>query len=93
MRKTVFGFTVIPLRFALSSLGALLFALSSPAEAQQAKKIPRIGYLAPGSRSSESIRIEAFRQALHDLGYVERKNIIIEYRFAEGSSSASRSCR
>jgi putative ABC transport system substrate-binding protein len=62
----------------------LLFALGFSAAAQQPAKIPRIGYLAPGSRSSESIRIEAFRQALHELGYVERKNIIIEYRFAEG---------
>jgi putative ABC transport system substrate-binding protein len=53
------------------------------ADAQQTKKIPRIGYLAPGSRSSESSRIEVFSQALRALGYVEGKNIIIEYRFAE----------
>jgi putative ABC transport system substrate-binding protein len=84
VRKRFFGLTLGSLLFALSTLSALLFALGFSAAAQQPAKIPRIGYLAPGSRSSESIRIEAFRQALHELGYVERKNIIIEYRFAEG---------
>ena len=54
------------------------------ADAQQKKEIPRIGYLAPGFRSSESGRIEAFSQSLRDLGYIERKSIVIEYRFAEG---------
>jgi putative tryptophan/tyrosine transport system substrate-binding protein len=69
--------------FALS-LGALLFALCSSAEAQQPKKIPRIGYLALGSPSGNPFRIEAFRQGLRELGYVEGKNIIVEYRYAEG---------
>jgi len=51
------------------------------ARAQQAEKVPKIGYLAP---SSASARAEVFRQGLRELGYVEGKNIVIEYRFAEG---------
>jgi len=66
------------------ALSALLFALSVSAQAQQAGKIPRIGYLAASSLSGQSARIEAFRQGLRELGYVEGKNIVIEYRSAEG---------
>src|SRR5262245_9819292 len=55
-------------------------------EADQAKKIPQIGYLSAGSRSSMSAaRTEAFRQGLRDLGYVEGRNLVIEWRFAEGN--------
>src|SRR5215475_7498547 len=61
----------------------LLFALCLSAEAQQPTKIARIGYLSPGDPVSRTYRIEAFRQGLKELGYVEGKNIIIEYRFAE----------
>ena len=46
-------------------------------------KIPRIGYLSAASLSTSPARIEAFLQGLRDLGYVEGKNIVIEYRFAE----------
>ena len=49
-----------------------------------AKKVPRIGYLAAASLSAFATRTEAFRQGLRELGYVEGKNIIIEYRYAEG---------
>jgi putative ABC transport system substrate-binding protein len=56
----------------------------SLAQAQQAGKIPRIGYLLGPSLSSLAARIEAFRQGLRELGYVEGKNIVIEYRSAEG---------
>ena len=68
------------------ALCALLFALCISAEAQQPTKIPRIGYLTGGSlfSSSTSARIEAFRQGLRELGYVEGKKIVIEYRYAEG---------
>jgi len=66
------------------ALSAVLFALSVSAQAQQAGKIPRIGYLAASSLSGQSARIEAFRQGLRELGYVEGKNIVIEYRSAEG---------
>ena len=65
-------------------LCALLFTLSLPAQAQQPTKIPHIGFLASASRSSISDRIEAFHQGLRELGYIEGKNILIEYRFAEG---------
>jgi putative ABC transport system substrate-binding protein len=62
----------------------MLLALPFPARAQQPKKIPRIGYLGASSASAASVRVEAFRQGLRELGYVEGKNIVIEYRFAEG---------
>ena len=64
--------------------GGMLLALSFPAQAQQAKKAPSIGYLSTGSPSSSTQTIEAFRQGLHELGYAEGKNITIEYRFAKG---------
>jgi putative ABC transport system substrate-binding protein len=72
------------LRFLISGLCALLFALSVPAQAQQAKKIPRIGFLSSGTPSTSSPYRDAFQQGLRGLGYVEGKNILIEYRFAEG---------
>jgi putative ABC transport system substrate-binding protein len=63
---------------------AMLLALPFPAQAQQQTKIPRIGYLVGPSLSVGSARYEAFRQGLRELGYVEGKNIVIEYRSAEG---------
>src|SRR5258705_13934080 len=54
------------------------------ANAQQPKKVPRIGYLVAGSASSISTYIEAFRKGLRELGYIDGKNILIEYRYAEG---------
>ena len=62
----------------------MLFALCVPAEAQQPTKVPRIGSLYAGDPSTQSARIEAFRQGLRDLGYVEGKNIVVEYRYADG---------
>ena len=68
-----------------SILGAVvLLAVSVIAEAQQPKKVPRIGYLTGSSLPANSRRTEAFRQGLRDLGYVEGKNIVIEWRAAEG---------
>jgi putative ABC transport system substrate-binding protein len=61
---------------------ALLLVLGIPAEAQQVKKVPRIGLLVHSS--SDSPRRDAFLQGLRDLGYVEGKNITIEYRYTEG---------
>src|SRR2546426_5978601 len=58
------------------------------AEAQQAGKVPRIGFLGATSAFTENSRIEAFRQGLHELGYVEGENIVIEW--AEHSHSVSR---
>jgi putative tryptophan/tyrosine transport system substrate-binding protein len=66
------------------ALGALLLALCFSAEAQQPEKVPRIGFLSATSPSTISARVEAFRQGLRDLGYVEAKNIVVEYRYAEG---------
>jgi putative tryptophan/tyrosine transport system substrate-binding protein len=66
------------------TLCALLFALCFPADAQQPKKVPRIGYLSSSDPITESTRSEGIRQALHDLGYVEGQNIAFEYRYAEG---------
>src|SRR5262245_28737110 len=54
------------------------------AEAQQPAKIPRIGVLVPTSPSFFAARIKAFQQGLHEHGYVEGKNIMLEYRYAEG---------
>jgi len=78
-RAKIFGF----------ALCALLFALSVSAEAQQSKSVPRIGYLSrdihpADSRAPAPRNLEAFRQGLRELGYVEGKTIIIEYRFADG---------
>jgi len=62
----------------------LLVAVAVIAEAQQPKKIPRIGFLGVVPASAAGGRIEAFRQGLRELGYVEGENIVIEYRHAEG---------
>jgi len=71
--------------FALA-LGVLLFALCLSAQAQQPTKVARIGYLSPGDPVGRGYRTEAFRLGLKELGYIEEKNIIIEYRFAEARS-------
>jgi putative ABC transport system substrate-binding protein len=62
----------------------VLLAIAVIAEAQQPNKIQRIGVLAPSSAYFLSSQLEAFRQALRELGYVEGQNIAIEYRYAEG---------
>ena len=66
------------------ALSAMLFALCFPAEAQQPKKIARLGYLSDSSPARESARADAIRQSLHALGYIEGENIATEYRYAEG---------
>jgi hypothetical protein len=63
--------------------------LLTDAEAQQAEKVPRIGYLSGSPASSIKARTEAFRQGLRDLGYVEGKNIVIEWRSGEGKRVVS----
>jgi putative ABC transport system substrate-binding protein len=66
-------------------LPALILATIHLVEAQQPTKVPRIGFLsAVSSASIPRNRIEAFKQGLRELGYVEGKNIVIEYRFADG---------
>ena len=66
------------------ALCAMLFALCFSAEAQQPKKVHRIGYLSSGNSATESVRSEPIRLALRELGYIEGQNIAIEYRYAEG---------
>ena len=83
--RTCFGFSIErsqSKRVFCLALSALLFALCFSAEAQQAKKVPQIGYL----RFIENPLLdEAFRKGLRELGYVEGQNIHVEYRYAGGS--------
>src|SRR5262252_7782338 len=65
------------------SLGAMLFALCVSANAQQTGKILRIGFLDNSTASGSAVLVDAFRQELRKLGWIEGKNITIEYRFAE----------
>jgi len=65
------------------TLWAMLFALSVPTQAQQPKKVFRIGYLVATDPATESARFEAIRQALRERGYIEGQNIASEYRYAE----------
>ena len=62
------------------ALSTMLFALSSYAFAQQLKKTPRIGLLLSGFPSGAARRIQAFQQGLRELGHVEGKNMVVEYR-------------
>jgi putative ABC transport system substrate-binding protein len=66
----------------------LLSLLTAPptSQAQPAAPVPRLGLLIPGSAAGFASRIEAFRLGLHDLGYVEGRNIAVEYRFADGQA-------
>src|ERR671922_484397 len=76
MRKTVIGF----------ALSTLLLALCFPAEAQQLGKIPRIGIVSGGGNAGNpGSSVQMFQRGLQDLGYVEGKNILFEYRYSEGS--------
>ena len=66
------------------ALPALILATIHFAEAQQPEKVPRIGFLDLSTASGSAVLVEAFRQELSKLGWIEGKNITIEYRFAEG---------
>ena len=65
-------------------LAIILLAAVSIADAQQPKKVPRIGYFSSNDPATESSRAEAIRLALRALGYIEGQNIATEYRYAEG---------
>jgi ABC-type uncharacterized transport system substrate-binding protein len=72
------------------AVSALILAIINLAQAQQAAKIPRIGYLAQRNKPTPSTpdpAAEAFRQGLRDLGYIEGKSILVDYRYAEGSEN------
>jgi putative ABC transport system substrate-binding protein len=73
MKKEIFGL----------ALGAMLFALSFPVEAQPRRKVSHLGVFLYSTPDADP-NIAAFRQSLHDLGYVEGKNLIVDYRFAGG---------
>src|SRR2546422_1626448 len=69
-----------------SFVAVLLLSTLLTAEAQHAGEVPRVGYINPGY-SSDPIRVRrlaAFREGLHELGYVEGRNIALELRWAEG---------
>jgi putative tryptophan/tyrosine transport system substrate-binding protein len=72
-----------PFLLALVFLSSLLLAPCSAADAQQTEKIPRIGFLDAGTASGSAVQADAFRQELSKLGWIQGKNITIEYRFAE----------
>ena len=90
LRILIFLFTIpkLPIQnrkwLRLSIIAVMLLVLGAVAEAQQPIKIPRIGYLSSNSVAAMSIRTEGFRQGLRELGYEEGKNIVIEWRYAEG---------
>jgi putative tryptophan/tyrosine transport system substrate-binding protein len=66
-------------------IAVVLLALGVIAEAQQPKKVPRIGYVSgTGDPKTPGPLVGGFRQGLRDLGYIEGKNILVEYRYAEG---------
>ncbi len=68
----------------LSVFAFVLVVAGAAAQAQQPKKVYRIGYLMPGDPTSESADSDAVRLALHELGYIEGQNIAFEYRYADG---------
>ena len=72
------------IKITVLALCALLLSLGFSAEAQQSKKVHRIGYLSVLDPPRESTRAEAIRQGLREVGYIEGRNIAIEYRYAEG---------
>ena len=71
-------------KIVITLLAVFFLAAPSFAEAQQPKKIPLIGFLVPGSPAAYASRVDSFGQGLRELGYLEGKTIIIEYRYAEG---------
>lgn len=79
-----------PLCLALCLVSFLLLSPCSSVQAQQPKKTSHIGFLAVRTLQSQAVRIEAFRQGLRDLGYIEGQNIFIEWRSADENDSSER---
>ena len=65
-------------------VAVVLLALGVTADAQQPKKVPRIGYLSASDATRQATPSEGIRLALRELGYMEGQNIAIEYRYGEG---------
>ena len=84
-RVSKFEFRIGPTALVLLTLVLGLAAMPPTAEAQQAAKVPRIGFLSPGSATSSPT--DAFRQGLRELGYVEGQNLVVEYRWADGDTA------
>jgi putative tryptophan/tyrosine transport system substrate-binding protein len=80
MKKKITVLTLWAMHSALCFVGVMLFALGFAADAQEPKQVPRIGILSLGKGNPT---IDAFRQGLHELGWVDGKNIALEYRWAE----------
>src|SRR5437762_1001347 len=78
------GRTAMTKKIIFLALCSLLLAPCCAVEAQQPKKVTRIGYLSAFNPVNESTRTEAIRLALRELGYIEGQNIAIAYRYAEG---------
>jgi putative ABC transport system substrate-binding protein len=76
----------------LSVITYMLVVVGPVAEAQQPKKVLRIGYLSSSNPATESARAEAIRLALRELGFIEGQNIAIEYRYAGGRGSGASAC-
>jgi putative ABC transport system substrate-binding protein len=68
----------------ITALCAIILALCVSVQAQQPKKVYRIGFLSPGNPTPDASRVESFRQGLRELGYEDGRNISIEYRWANG---------
>ena len=81
MRRIGLAIGVLALSLALAPLAG---------ESQQARKVPRIGFLGGASASGYANQLAALREGLRDLGHDEGRNILIEYRWAEGRYGASR---
>src|SRR5215470_2716583 len=90
MKRSAVSPTLSTLSFVLSLACATLLALRWPADAQQPKKVPLIGYLSSSDPATESTRAEAIRLALRELGFIEGQNIAIEYRYGEGRGNENR---
>ena len=68
-------------------VAVILLTIAVVTEAQQPKRIPRIGFVtSAGNPNSPGLRVEAFQRGLRELGYVEGKNILVEYRYIEGKT-------
>ena len=75
-------------RHFFSWLLVTFFLMTAPSvDAQQPKKVPRIGYLAAPDATTEAARVDGFRQALRELGYIDGQTIAIEYRYTQRGSS------
>ncbi len=81
---------VMDRRTFLAGTGAVLLSAPLAVEAQPAGKVPRVGFLTAFARSDVPQWHEGFRQGLRDFGYTEGRNIVIEYRYAEGRPVSSR---